>query len=156
MATKPLRLAVTVSCFIIFYELVKNLTWLWTGIKVMQIRLIFTPVLPSLSGHVFLYGEFFKFSHLHQETINGSKVFKPAPHIDMFLVERHNRSGGNRIRMGDIVRLTDVREVVELVPRYGQRMDDRFNSNTSLELADSFYLNNFADKETFHAILSYQ
>jgi hypothetical protein len=58
--------------------------------------------------------------------------------------------------MGDIVPLTDVREVVELVPRYGQHMDNGFNSNTSLELADSFYINNFADKETFHAILSYQ
>ena len=58
--------------------------------------------------------------------------------------------------MGDIVRLTDIREVVELVPRFGAKMDDRLNENNSLDLPDSFYLNNFADKETFHAILSYQ
>jgi hypothetical protein len=58
--------------------------------------------------------------------------------------------------MGDITRLVDVREVVELVPCYGVKMDEDLNSDTSLKLADSFYMNNFADKETFHAILSYQ
>ena len=58
--------------------------------------------------------------------------------------------------MGDIARLIDVREIVELVPRYGTKMDGCLNSDTSLKLTDSFYMNNFADKETFHAILSYQ
>ena len=130
--------------------------WLWTGIKIMQVQLIFTPILPSHNSHIFLYGEFLKFLHLHQENVDGSKVFKPAPHTDMLLVQQHNRSDGNHIQMGDIVPLTDMCEVVELVPWYGQHMDNGFNSNTSLELADSFYINNFTDKETFHTILSYQ
>ena len=38
----------------------------------------------------------------------------------------------------------------------GAKMDSQFNSNTSLNLAQEFYLNNFANKNTFHAILSYQ
>ena len=60
------------------------------------------------------------------------------------------------MHMGDIVRLTDVREVVELVPVYGEKMDPQLNCETSLDLANLFYINNFASKETFHAILSYQ
>jgi len=35
-------------------------------------------------------------------------------------------------------------------------MDDALNKGNSLDLPDSFYLNNFAGKKTFHAILSYQ
>ena len=61
----------------------------------------------------------------------------------------------NRQRMGDIMELTDVREVVELVPWFRAKMDDALNKDNSLNLPDSFYLNNFAGKETFHAILSY-
>jgi hypothetical protein len=103
---------------------------------------------------IYIYGQFFKFSTLHQESVDGIDVFKPAPHIDMFLLHRHMRSNGQR--MGDIMELTDVREVVELVPRFGAKMDDALNQDNSLDLPDSFYLNNFAGKETFHAILSYQ
>jgi hypothetical protein len=62
----------------------------------------------------------------------------------------------NRERMGDIVKLTDIREAVELVPLFGARMADELNCDNSLEISDTFHLNNFADKETFHAILSYQ
>jgi hypothetical protein len=62
----------------------------------------------------------------------------------------------NRQRMGDIVQLTDIREIVELIPRFGATMDNLLNKDSSLDIPDSFHLNNFADKETFHAILSYQ
>ena len=58
--------------------------------------------------------------------------------------------------MGDIMKLTDVQEIVELVPRFGAKMDDALNQDNSLDLPDSFHLNNFVGKETFHAILSYQ
>ena len=81
-------------------------------------------------------------------------VFAPAPDIDMFLLHRHLRANGTR--MGDIVKLTDVQEIVELIPKFGARMADGLNCDNSLDHSDSFYLNNFADKETFHAILSYQ
>ena len=119
-------------------------------------RLIFSPLLAHTGGSppVYLYTEYFKFSSSYKAVVDGADVFAPAPDIDMFLLHRHVRTNGTR--MGDIVCLTDVREVVELVPRFGARMDDGFNCDNSLELADSFYLNNFADKETFHAILRYQ
>ena len=124
----------------------------------MQVRLIFSPVITSPRNHsppVYFYGEFFKFSAQHRANVDDVEVFAPAPNVDMFQLHRHFRSDGST-RMGDIVRLTDVREVVELVPVYGEKMDPRLNCETSLDLANSFYINNFASKETFHTILSYQ
>jgi len=128
------------------------------GFKVMQVRLIFSPKGPSNGGDsppVFFYGKYFKFSSQYHTDVDGVSVFAPAPDVDMFQLHRHFRSDGTT-RMGDIIRLTDIREIVELVPVYGSQMDPRLNYNNSLELADTFYLNNFASKETFHAILSYQ
>jgi len=103
---------------------------------------------------IFFYREFFKFSSLHRDTVDGNDVFKPAPDIDMFLLHQHMRSNGQR--MGNIMQLTDVREIVELIPRFGVKMDNLLNKDSSLDIPDSFHLNNFADKEMFHAILSYQ
>lgn len=124
------------------------------GFKVIQIRCIFSPVgFDGASSRIFLYGQLFSFSSQHQVEVDGIKVFAPAPDIDMFVLKRHLR--GNK-RVGGIFELTDVREAVELVPQFGRKMDPALNANTSLELANSFYLNNFADKEAFHAILSYQ
>lgn len=121
----------------------------------VKIRLIFSPVDPSSSSNtIYIYGDFFKFSRAHQQDIGGTSVFAPEPGIDMFLLQSHRRS--DRSRMGDIIPLTDVREIVELVPCYGPKMDRKLDCNNSLDIWDSFYLNNFADKETFHAILTYQ
>lgn len=122
----------------------------------MQVRMIFSPVNPDRAQqeNVYFYGEFFRFSNAHRKVVDGNEVFAPAPHIDMFVLNRHRRADGTRV--GDIVALTDIREVVELVPKFGRQMRPDLNCNNSLEIMDTFYLNNFADKETFHAILSYQ
>ena len=103
---------------------------------------------------IYFYGEMFKFHPSHTEHVRDVDVFAPAPYIDMFVLIRHLRANGSR--MGDIFRLTDIMEIVELVPRFGARMDEQINCDNSLEIPDTFYLNNFADKENFHAILSYQ
>jgi hypothetical protein len=125
----------------------------------MQVRLVFSPVMRAShsreSAPVLFYGEFFKFSGQHRANVDGNEVFAPAPDVDMFRLHRHFRSDGTT-RMGDIVSLTDIREIVELVPVYGAQMDPRLNCDTSLDLASTFYMNNFASKETFHAILTYQ
>ena len=81
-------------------------------------------------------------------------VVIPAPNIDMFVLNYHRRLNGSR--MGDIYLLTDIREIVELVPRFGSKMDDCLDCDNLLEISENFYMNNFANKENFHAILSYQ
>ena len=81
----------------------------------------------------------------------------PAPNIDMFLLHRHMRFQLDvHGRYHDIMPLMIIREIIELVPHFGAKMDGRLDCNNSLEIGDNFYLNNFADKDTFHAILTYQ
>lgn len=118
--------------------------------------MIFSPVNSDKSAahDIYIYSESFKFSSAHREVVDGNEVFMPAPNIDMFVLQRHFRSDGTR--MGDIYSLTDIREIVKLVPKFGAKMQDGLDCNNSLELVDTFYLNNFADKETFHTILGYQ
>jgi hypothetical protein len=124
--------------------------------RVIQVKLIFSPPTASTTDtpSIFIYGQFFRFSPSHREVFNGTDIFTPAPNINMFVLNRHSRANGTR--MGDIVCLTDVREIVQLVPRFGSQMNLNLNCDNSLEFTDSFFLNHFADKETFHAILSYQ
>ena len=62
----------------------------------------------------------------------------------------------NRQHIGDIVQLTDILEIVKLIPQFGAKMDDTSNKGSSLDIPDSFHLNNFVDKETFHAFLNYE
>lgn len=126
--------------------------------KIVQVKMIFSPVVPpGQQREIFFYGAAFKFHSgpLYQTvTEDGIVVAKPAPDIDMFVVDRHLRA--NKTRMGDIYRLSDIREFVELVPRFGARMPDGIDCNNSLDIMDTFYVNNFSDKENYHAILSYQ
>jgi hypothetical protein len=105
-------------------------------------------------SQIFLYTQLFNFSSAHKADVDGADIFAPAPDINMFLLHCYLRSNGTH--MGDITRLIDVREIVKLVPWYSAQMDGHLNSDTYLKLTDSFYMNNFTDKETFHVILSYQ
>lgn len=132
----------------------------------MQIRLIFSsnsklqsPTgLRDTTSHgsrtIYLYGDLFKFSGPTTQTNEGVEVPMPIKPIDMFLLRRHLRS--NNLPMSDVIPLTDVLEIVQLVPKFGATMDVRWNCDTSTALATEFYLNNFANKNTYHAILSYQ
>ncbi|KAF7980145.1 hypothetical protein HWV62_39591 [Athelia sp. TMB] len=126
--------------------------------KIVQIRMIFSPSnVPGNPPPIYFYGHCFKFSNRYREPLpDGRIVYLPEPGIDMFVVERHYRAAGDR--MGDIFQLTDIREILELVPCFGDEAPKDLNCNNSLESQDigSYYINNFSDKETFHAVLSYQ
>jgi hypothetical protein len=69
-------------------------------------------------------------------------------------VSRHFHS--NHTQMGDICLLQNVQQLVQLVPKFGQHADTTLTKDNSMEIGSDYYINNFADKETFHAILSYQ
>ena len=125
----------------------------------IQVRLILQPVTVEKSAApVLLYGDFFRFSPDHTNVSNnGDVVFVPADGIDMFVLLRHRRGDGSR--MGDIVQLDTVIQVVDLVPRFGTFADRSMTCDTSLDSdlsGEVFYLNHFSTKENFHAILSYQ
>lgn len=81
-------------------------------------------------------------------------VLLEEPNVDMYLLQRKYRSqilpNGKRMRMGDIIVMSDVLYPVEVIPVFGAVMDRRINCHNSLELPDLFYLNNFSDKEMHH------
>lgn len=119
--------------------------------------MIFQPLSTTTAdpADIYFYGESFNFSSANRGTDDcGREVFVPEPGIDMFVVNRHHRSDGTRV--GDIHRLIDICEFVELVPKFGKKIAANMNSDNSLEIASSYYVNHFGSKETFHAILSYQ
>ncbi|KAH0825928.1 hypothetical protein J3R83DRAFT_7607 [Lanmaoa asiatica] len=120
---------------------------------VAQVRAILQPQTKPPSDPL-LYVQFFSFSPSHIQGLNGIRVVTPAPHVEMFLVRRRIRNDGQFL--GDIVYLNDVRQVVQLVPKFGSRVPENMTCDNSLEIGGEFYVNSFADKETFHAILSYQ
>jgi len=87
----------------------------------MQVQLIFSPVWPSDSNDlapIFFYSKYFKFSSQYCTDVDRVSVFTPVPNVDMFQLHCHFRSDGTT-RMGNIIRLTDIREIVELVLVYG-------------------------------------
>lgn len=119
--------------------------------------MIFSPIIPGQTREIYFYGEAFKFrSGISFQAMleDGTDVVKPAPNIDMFIVDRHLHS--NKSRMGDIYRVSAIREFIQLIPRFQAYIPEGIDHNNSLDLISSFYVNNFSDKEAFHAILSYQ
>ena len=115
-----------------------------------------TPLMSQSTAtvHVFFYGKHFTFSPQHKAYNNDVEVVTTALGINMFILHWHFRSNGQC--MGNIYPLSSIQEPVELIPIFGQQMDQNISYNNSLDLPTSFYLNNFWDKETFHSILTYQ
>lgn len=81
--------------------------------------MIFSPIIPGQQHEVYFYGDAFKFhSSTSFQTMmeDGTDVVKPAPNIDMFIVDQHLHA--NRTHMGDVYCVSDIREFVELVPQF--------------------------------------
>ena len=123
------------------------------GYLIAQVRAILQPLTNPPSSPL-IYVEFFNFSNAHFAVVDGIRVVAPAPKIDMFIV--HRRLHNNGQHSGDIIRLEDVRDVMQLVPKHSGKVPADMTCNNCLELGREFYVNSFADKEVFHAILSYQ
>jgi len=56
--------------------------------------------------------------------------------------------------MGDVIPLTDVQQAVDIIPVFGQARNRDIDSTNTLELSNTFYLNNFSSKELYHVLLS--
>jgi hypothetical protein len=54
-----------------------------------------------------------------------------------------------------ILHLINVTHAIELIPVYGGCANHAITSATCLELYDTFYLNNFSDKEWYHMSHTY-
>ncbi|KAG2135759.1 uncharacterized protein EDB93DRAFT_1092261 [Suillus bovinus] len=98
--------------------------------------------LPSYLSDPLLYIEFFHFISSPDD----------QPELAMWTVERAymQDQNGNRHREGAVVRVTDVTLAVELIPCFGEKVAGDVSSATCLECYECFFLNNFADKESYH------
>ncbi|KAG1759043.1 hypothetical protein EDD22DRAFT_981216 [Suillus occidentalis] len=98
--------------------------------------------LPSYLSDPLLYIQLFRF------------ISSPADHpeLGMWTVERAytQDQNGNHHREGVIIRVTDVTHVVELIPVFSETVAKDVTSATCLEHYKRFFLNNFADKESYH------
>lgn len=97
-----------------------------------------------------------KFSFAGRRAEGGGRLEEND--VDMYLLRRQFRSQGDRngvrMRMGDIIPLTDIAHAVDIVPVYGARKDPQISAKNTLDLPMDFYLNCFSDKEIYHTILT--
>ncbi|KAL4065534.1 hypothetical protein V8B97DRAFT_2025692 [Scleroderma yunnanense] len=120
---------------------------------VAQVRTILQPITSPASPPL-IYVNFFNFSNMYYTIVDNVRVVSPAPKIEMFLVHRCFRSNGTPL--GDIIPLDNVRHPIQLVPKFGVDAPRNMTCDNTLDVGREFYINSFADKETFHATLSYQ
>lgn len=113
--------------------------------------MLFQPISrDGLSNHPPLcYVEKFMFAGRRAE--DGGRLEEQD--VDMYLLRRQFRSQP-RIRMGDIIPLTDIARAVDIVPVFGARKDPQITANNSLDLPMDFYLNCFSDKDIYHTLLT--
>ncbi|KAG1851380.1 hypothetical protein F4604DRAFT_1883577 [Suillus subluteus] len=81
-------------------------------------------------------------------------VAKPRddPAVFMYRIKRQFVTGpdGMQVRAGMILHIVDVTHAIELIPVYDVHANRDITSTTCLELYNTFYLNNFSDKEWYH------
>ena len=54
--------------------------------------------------------------------------------------------------MGDIIPLSHIRAVVDLVPRFVGAADTRLTKESSLEYSSEFLLNHFFDRQIYYSL----
>ncbi|KAG1880082.1 hypothetical protein F4604DRAFT_1541675, partial [Suillus subluteus] len=115
-----------------------------------QVHLIFRPKIPQASNLVLpmflssplLYVQFFHF--VTHPNDRPELAMWTVEHT--YMIDQH----GKHYRCGGVVSLTDVTHAVKLIPEYGNKVDEKISSATSLESYDQFFLNSFTDKESYH------
>ncbi|KIK33427.1 hypothetical protein CY34DRAFT_27043 [Suillus luteus UH-Slu-Lm8-n1] len=98
-------------------------------------------VLPSYLSCPLLYIQYYHF------------VASPndCPELAMWMVEcSYVEDQHGKRRCGGVVPLMSVTHAIELIPEYGEKVDEKISSAICLESYDRFFLNTFADKESYH------
>ena len=74
----------------------------------------------------------------------------PDPNTGLYLLKRAARSNGE-IAV-DIIPLNQLRSLVDVSPRFGEKANPRLTNGNSLSFATEFWLNKYFDKELFYAL----
>ncbi|KAG1778129.1 hypothetical protein EV702DRAFT_1179099 [Suillus placidus] len=137
------------NCDNVLVNVIDNI--LYSASHVAQVRLIFQPkiprasdlVLPSYLSCPLLYVQYFDFIASPND----------RPELTMWTVEcSYVEDQHVKCRCGGVVPLMSVTHTVKLIPDYGTKVDEKISSAICLESYDHFFLNNFADKESYHTL----
>lgn len=74
----------------------------------------------------------------------------PDPNTGLFLLKRATRSDGELV--GDIIPLDQLRSLVDLEPRFGEKANSQLTNANSLSFATEFWLNKYFNKELFYTL----
>ncbi|KLO04459.1 hypothetical protein SCHPADRAFT_840547 [Schizopora paradoxa] len=74
----------------------------------------------------------------------------PDDNIEMFRLVRDLNP--DLSRRGKIIKLVDIWRPIDIIPKFGQECPMEWTRDTAVELASEFYVNSFADKETFQSV----
>jgi hypothetical protein len=130
-----------------------------SGHRVTQLRLIFRPIPseshpPSPGTDVFLcYVQRFDIIPQPNPILLASTNQKgpyPHPSTGMYLLKHAQRNTGEI--MGDVIPLSQLRTLINLVPRFGVEADNQLTKETALEWSSEYWLNKYFDKELFYAL----
>ena len=74
----------------------------------------------------------------------------PDPNTGLFILKRATRSNGEMA--GDVIPLNQLRSLVDVAPRFGEKANPRLTNTNSLSFAKEFWLNKYFDKELFYSL----
>lgn len=129
---------------------------LYSGHQVVCLRMIFRIKPPGHANnipgsHCFLcYAERFDIlPQLNSQMLRGQY---PEASSGLYLLKPAYRA--NQTRMGDILPLDQIRELVGLTPNFGQQANRHYDKTNCREIATEFWLDKYFDKELFYALQS--
>ena len=126
-----------------------------TGHCVAQLHLILRVVPPKgltqpLSNLFLVYVQRFDVVPQLNPKLSSRAGPFPEPATSMFVLKQAVRA--SRTMLGDIIPLTQIRALADLVPRFGAQADPRLTKQASLAYSNELWLNKYFDKETFFAL----
>lgn len=74
----------------------------------------------------------------------------PEPATSLYALKRARRADNSLL--GDIIPLCQLRSLVSLIPRFGEKADPRFSKTNSLIYCNEYWLNKYFNKELFYAL----
>ncbi|KAF5329324.1 hypothetical protein D9619_008912 [Psilocybe cf. subviscida] len=128
-----------------------------TGHQVVEVKILFRIVplrhQPAQDDCFLSYVHRFDIVPQINEPMSGSATRRgpyPEPASSLFILNRARRSDGSLV--GDIMPVRQIRELVELIPRFGMKADRRYTQYNSLNTCSTFYLNKYLSKELYYAL----
>lgn len=115
------------------------------GHKVAEIQLVLRPLLRGNVGNDRFLAYVQRFDFVPQP--NGSYIEKDT---QLPVIRRALRSNGQAL--GEIIPLSQLRELVNIIPCFGARAQSHFTKSSSAHHSSTFFLNKYFTKDQYYAL----